>query len=267
MQYVPPHRRVADPAAAGAGPAPRRYDFVAVIPVFGRYVLLGSSGTWATKNKPDGPEKVALFNDQRIPAPADTPEGLAQAKREFGNRATARGYNVGNITWKPADATGPARYSARFLNRAEPNPPGFIKGTVDTDDVAVLRAHAIQEFYEEIGIQLPADRLIATPAPNVFVVDMMGVVEQKKDVIDHWKELKPFTELIKLEWVPIPDVIEKPSRVRLNPQSDSVRQYIPSPTEGGRRPKPSTARRQRSRRSPRRVGGTRRQRRTRSSTY
>lgn len=267
MAYVPPHRRVAGPAAAGAGPAPRRYKFVAVIPVFGRYVLLGSSGTWAIETVPDGPERVALFNDQRIPAPADTPEGLAQAKDEFERRANARHYNVGNIAWKAADANGPARYSARFLSRAHPNPPGFIKGTVDTDDVAVLRAHAIQEFYEEIGIQLPADRLTATPAPNVFIVDMMDVVEEKRDVIDHWRELKPFTELVELKWVPIPDVIEKPSRVRLNPQSDSVRQYVPSPAEGGRRPKPSTARRQRSRRSLRRVGGTRRQRRTRSSTY
>lgn len=243
-------------------------DFVAVLATHGPDVLLASSGRWVQDIKP---APVAdIYTHQRYPAGADTPLDRSAALLHFASYAAMHNFHVGEVTWKPADKNGVARYSTKYIFASLPhNPPGFVKGTVSprSADPVFLRRKAIAEFQEEIGIRLADADLTATAMPNVFVVDMTK--KGARDVaINAWRALGPVTEVVHLEWVPISSL---PTH-GLNPQSEKVRHLLPgSPgpvprapvvgpaaagsggpmpgvVPGGRRIRASTLRRQRSRR-------------------
>lgn len=205
------------------------YTFVAVIATFGRNVLIGQSGRYVMDGLSGEPLQT-IIKAQRFPALEDTLNARNDAMVLFEAYAYIHKYNVGEISWKPADARGPARYSTKYIRRTNPNPPGFIKGTVipPSADHVFLRQKAIDEFKEEVGIQLEDTDLIETSQPNVFVVDMVPLVERKQYVIDAWNETRPFTELVHLEWV------NRDALPQLNEQSQSIHHLIPSVT-GGRR--------------------------------
>jgi len=223
--------------AAGQG-----YSFVAVIATFGNYVLLGQSGKWAMDGL-IGQAAQSLASAQRFAAQANTPAAKNLAKNAFAQYAESNNLNVGEISWKPADANGPARYSTKYIRRDAPNTIGFIKGTVSpvSGDPVALKQKAIEEFKEEVGMTLAEGDLVATAQPNVFVVDMTKKVGRKEDVINAWRELRPFTELVTLAWVRHDEIPQ------LNQQSQSVRHLVPAPVGGRRRTLRSKSKRQKMR--------------------
>lgn len=117
-------------------------------------------------------------------------------------------------------------FSTKFLLTSNPNPPGFLKGDIESGETA--KDAISREVEEETFTKLPATRFVEVQ-PNLFRVDLSDT--EAKDILRNWDihRKNGIGELVTLEWVPIADVY----KMDLNRDSAFALQYLPK--SGGRR--------------------------------
>lgn len=176
-------------------------------------VLLGEGGKWLADSTPKG-DKAALAKKQQSTAKTAT-----EATTEILSRLPA-----GTIM-KPVVNKG-TYFSTRFIRKADPNPPGFLKGDIETGESA--KDAIVREIEEETFTKLPASRFTEVHT-GIFKIELTDA--EAKDIVSNWKRQfdAGIGELVSLQWVDIKDI----PRYHLNKESQSAVQHLPK--SGGRR--------------------------------
>jgi len=176
-------------------------------------VLLGEGGKWLMDFTPKS-KRDELAEKQRSTAKTTT-----EAMVEILSRLPA-----GSIM-KPVVNKG-AYYSTKFVRKADPNPPGFLKGDIEAGESA--KDAIVREVEEETFTKLPASRFTEVHT-HIFKIELTDT--EAKDIVANWKRQfdAGIGELVSLHWAEIKNI----PRYHLNKESQSAVQYLPK--SGGRR--------------------------------
>ena len=178
-------------------------------------VLIGAAGKWLMDDKPSA-EKQAIARAQRTTS--DDPYYA------FADLFATRPANtlMSKITKKED------YFTTRFVDTTRPNPPGFIKGGIESGETP--QQTAAREFEEETFTKFPVERFVEV-APNVYKIDITN--EEAEPIVPKWQTnfKNGFGELLKLNWMSVSNVHR--SKDMLNSESQTALQYLPR--SGGRR--------------------------------
>jgi hypothetical protein len=181
-------------------------------------VLIATGGRWLRDGKSSA-EQAKIAEDQR-----STKGTAEEATKDILTRLPA------NCLMKPV-VKRDGHYTTRFITKASPHPPGFIKGTYPDPDHPKegAKAAADREFQEETFTVIDGRRLTEVSI-NSQIYKLVLTDDEADKVIKNWKAQydNGIGELVDLKWVPIADVLanhEKDAET-YNPESRKAIPYL-----------------------------------------
>ena len=194
---------------------------VIAIVVHNDSVLLASGGKWLIDGK-SKPIQERIRKEQRSTKPTEQ-----EAADEIRARLPS------GVHMKPLVKKA-TYFTTKFIKLADPNKPGFLKGTFPDRDHEheTPKAAIVREVEEETFTKLDESKFHQV-ASHVFKVELTDA--ESKEVIRNWKA--KFThektgELVNLEWVPITSILSGTPTLNEESQAD-LKHLIPPPPAGG----------------------------------
>jgi len=185
---------------------------VIVLALHDKKVLIATGAGWLMNGKSHA-EQGRIAEAQRSEAGTES-----AAEKDIRTRLP-KNCMMRPLVWKEKEGY----YTTKFVNKSDPNPPGFIKGTFPDKEFPKEgpKEAAAREFEEETFTKIPVGRFsevsLQTQVYKVILTD-----GEAHSVIANWKRHydKDIGELIDLKWVPIADVLA--NRDDYNSQSQHV---------------------------------------------
>jgi hypothetical protein len=206
---------------------------VIVFAIHDKKILVATGGSWYADGKTDT-EKEAIAKAQRSSAATAvvaTAEILTRLPKDTQMKPVEQRTPKGK----------PAYFTTRFVNKSDPHPPGFIKGTFPDKEHhpnEKPKEAAVREFEEETFTRIPIGRFtevsLGTGVYKVILTDA-----EARDVITNWKtnHAANIGELVDLKWMLIATLLADVAsgKLKLNSESNAAVRYLEKLKLGGLR--------------------------------
>jgi hypothetical protein len=199
-----------------------------VFVIYDKSVLIATGAKWLLDDKQGG-EALKIAEDQRS-YKSTKEEALAEIQQKLPPNCLIR-----LPLDKKVDSKGAQYYTTRFVDKSKPNPPGFIKGQINSSKGETPKAAAAREFEEETFTKIDQSRFLEVSLGSGVFKLVLTNKSEADAILPNWqKNLNAgLGELVNLEWVPVADI--KANKIDLNDDSKGVMVYFNRMRFGGRR--------------------------------